>query len=111
MARHFLRMAALMVAGRPTPARCIGGSQTWTNSLFNFGPVNTNNIISSTNQTILQPTGNYTLLRMLASGLQGNRPSQMFVVTYTDNSSVTNTQSLSDWFTPQNYAGESKAVV
>jgi len=32
-------------------------------------------------------------------------------VTYTDGTSTSFTQSLSDWFAPQNYAGESQAVI
>jgi len=31
-------------------------------------------------------------------------------VTYTDGTSTTITQSMSDWYTPQSYTGESKAV-
>ncbi len=44
-------------------------------------------------------------------GHRGQRESinQKFVVTYTDGSTTSITQSLSDWFSPQNYAGESQA--
>ena len=89
----------------------LGGSQTWSNTVFNFGPVNATNVISAASQTISLPVGNDSVLRMLASGVQGNQLSQSFVVTYTDASTTTFVQSLSDWFSPQNYAGESKAVV
>ena len=88
----------------------LGGSQTWSNTVFNFGPVNATNVISATNQTISLPAGNYYVLRMLASGVQGNQASQSFVVTYTDATTTTFVQSLSDWFSPQSYAGESKAI-
>ena len=47
---------------------------------------------------------------MLATGLQGNQASQPFTVTYADSTTTTFSQSLSDWFTPQNYPGESKAM-
>jgi hypothetical protein len=47
---------------------------------------------------------------MLATGVDGNQPNQTFIVTYTDGTTTTLTQSLSDWFTPQNYTGESKAA-
>src|ERR1035441_9305288 len=37
----------------------LGGAQTWSNTVFNFGPVNATNVISATNQTISLPAGNY----------------------------------------------------
>jgi hypothetical protein len=36
--------------------------------------------------------------------------SQTFIVTYTDGSSTSFTQNLSDWHTPQGYPGESQAL-
>jgi hypothetical protein len=42
--------------------------------------------------------------------VNGSQLSQAFVVTYTDGTSTTFTQSLSDWGGPQNYTGESQAV-
>ncbi len=89
----------------------LGGSQTWSNTVFNFGPVNTTNIISCASQTIALPPGNYSVLRMLATGVQGGQTSQPFVVTYSDASTTTFVQSLSDWYSPANYVGESKAIV
>ena len=88
----------------------LGTSQVWSNTLFTFGPLNATNVISCTNQTISLPPGNYSRLRMLASSVNGNQPSQSFLVTYTDATTASIVQSMSDWFTPQNYAGESKAV-
>jgi alpha-mannosidase len=38
-----------------------------------------------------------------------SQPSQTFVVTYTDGTTTTLTQSLSDWFTLDNFPGESIA--
>ena len=88
----------------------LGGSQTWTNTIFNFGPVNATNVISGANQTIPLPSGNYSRLQMLATAVNGNQASQPFVVTYSDASTTTFVQGLSDWFSPQNYSGESKAI-
>jgi len=42
--------------------------------------------------------------------VNGNRPSQVFTVNYNDGTSTSFTQSVSDWFTPQNYPGESTAL-
>ena len=88
----------------------LGSSQTWSNTLFNFGPLNATNVISCAGQTISLPAGNYSRLRMLATGVNGNQPSQSFLVTYTDATTAAYAQSFSDWFTPQNYSGEFKAI-
>jgi len=53
------------------------------------------------------PGGNYTTLELLIIAVNGNQANQTFTVTYTDNSTTVIAQNVSDWFTPQNYAGES----
>src|SRR5215831_12660803 len=88
----------------------LGSSQTWSNTIFYFGPLNATNVISCTNQTIPLPPGNYSRLRILGTGVNGNQASQPFVVTYTDLTTTTFSQGLSDWFSPQNYSGEVKAI-
>ena len=62
------------------------------------------------NVTLPLPAGNYTTLSLLGAGVNGNQANQVFTVNYTDGTSTSFTQSLSDWFTPQNYPGESKAL-
>src|ERR1700689_1732318 len=47
---------------------------------------------------------------LLGTAVNGNLASQHFIVTYSDNSTTTYTQSVSDWFTPQYYPGESVAA-
>jgi len=60
--------------------------------------------------TIPLPEGNYDTLNLLGSAVNGKQANQRFVVTYTDGTTTTITQSLSDWWgPPQNYAGESQA--
>ena len=39
-----------------------------------------------------------------------HQPNLTFTVTYTDSTTQTFTQSISDWYTPQNYAGENTVV-
>jgi hypothetical protein len=96
--------------GAAYSATLLGSALTWNGVQFNFGPANVTNVISGANQTITLPPGNYSVLRMLATGLQGNQASQTFTVTYANSTTSTFIQSLSDWFTPQNYTGEAKAV-
>jgi hypothetical protein len=97
--------------GAAYSATLLGGSQFWNGVQFNFGPPNVTNIISCAGQTVPLPLGNFLTLRLLATGIQGNQTSQSLMVTYADSSTTTYVQSLSDWFTPQNYPGESKAVI
>ncbi len=61
-------------------------------------------------QSIALPAGQYSQLKILATAVNGNQASQTFTVHYSDGSSSTFTQSISDWYTPQHYAGESVAV-
>jgi hypothetical protein len=91
-------------------ASLLTGSEVWSNNLFAFGPANTTNVISAAGQVIPLPAGNYGGLQMLATGVNGDQTVQDFLVKYTDGSSTYFVQNLSDWFSPQGYAGESKAV-
>lgn len=89
-------------------AKLLGSSQSWNGDTFSFGAANTANASSS--GTINLTQGQYSELSLLATGLNGNQAAQTFTVNYTDGTSTVITQSLSDWFSPQSYTGESKAV-
>jgi hypothetical protein len=86
----------------------LGTSLSWSGVNFTFSPVGALNAVR--NATVALPAGGFSKLYMLATGVNGNQPNQTFIVTYTDGTTTTLTQSLSDWFTPQSYAGESKAA-
>ena len=59
------------------------------------------------NTTIPLPAGNYAKLNLLGSGVNGKQANQTFTVNYTDGTTTTITQSLSDWWgPPQDYPGE-----
>ena len=88
-------------------AKLLGSSQSWNGDTFSFGAANTANASSS--GTINLTQGQYSELSLLATGLNGNQAAQTFTVNYTDGTSTVITQSLSDWFSPQSYTGESKA--
>jgi len=65
--------------------------------------------VSST--TIPLPAGNYTTLNLLGAAAHGAQTNQSFVVTYTDGTTTTIKQSLSDWWGPPSYfAGESQVL-
>jgi hypothetical protein len=88
----------------------LGSSQTWGNTLFTFGPPNSTNVMSCAGQTIPLPPGNYSQLRLLATAVDGNQPSQSLLVTYTDATTTPFAQGFSDWFSPQNYPGETRVI-
>ena len=88
----------------------IGTSQTWNGINFSIAPTGANNVVQATGQAIALPQGTYSTIELLATGVNGNQANQTFTVNYTDGTTQTITQSLSDWHTPQNYAGESIAV-
>ncbi len=97
--------------GTAYSATLTGNSLTWSNSLFAFGPIDATNVISCTGQTITLPPGNYAQCQILATAVGGGQTSQQFTFRYTDFSQTKLVQSLSDWFVPTNYSGESKALI
>jgi hypothetical protein len=102
--------AGLAGSSTALSANLLGSQVAWNNLAFNLGTANSNNVVSAAGQTINLPAGNFSTLNFLATAVYGNQPSQTFTVTYTDGTTQTFTQSISDWFTPQNYSGESNAV-
>ena len=86
----------------------LGTSLSWGGSTFTLGAAGTADAVSNT--TIALAAGNDSAVNLLAAAVNGNQPNQTFVVTYTDGSSSRFTQSLSDWYTPQSYAGESRVL-
>ena len=87
-------------------ATLLGTSFSWEGSTFRLGTAGTYDAASST--TIALPAGNDSTVNLLATAVNGNQPNQSFIVTYTDGTTASFTQSLSDWYTPQKYAGETK---
>jgi hypothetical protein len=91
-------------------ASLLGSSVSFGGNSFVLGPAGSNDVISAAGQTITLPAGTDTVLTFLAAAVDGNQANQTFTVTYSDGSTANFTQSFSDWFTPQGYSGESKAV-
>jgi hypothetical protein len=89
-------------------ANLLGSTVVFQSSSFTLGPANAPDAVSS--RTVPLPAGQYTTLKMLATGVNGSQASQTFVVNYSDGSNSIFVQSLSDWFAPQSNAGESIAV-
>jgi hypothetical protein len=98
----------LDAGGRSYSGVLLGASQSVGGILYSLGPMGFPDAVSG--QTVTLPAGQFTSVKMLATGVNGNQPGQKFTVTYSDGSTTAFTQSMSDWFTPQNYPGESQAV-
>jgi len=94
--------------GNAYSATELGTSATWNGITYTFGPTNAEDAWQNTIITL--PAGQYSTLTFLGNAVNGNLPSQTFIVTYTDGTTSTFTQSVSDWFTPQTYTGETKVV-
>ncbi len=78
---------------------------------FKLGAANQPDAIGCGGQSLALPSGSYSDLILLAAAVNGNQPSQVFTVNYTDGTSTKLTQSISDWYTPQTYPGQGYAVV
>jgi hypothetical protein len=81
---------------------------TYAGASFTLGAADTLDAVTSA--TIPLPAGSFTTLSFLGTGIYGSQTNQTFVVTYTDGSSTTFTQSLSDWGAPKNYSGETSVA-
>jgi len=103
----FTKTGGIDALGDAYSGDLLGFNQTWTNNTFQMGTPNSNNVVKSAANVIALPSGQFSTLKILASGVNGAQTSQAFTVTYTDNSTTTFAQSLSDWHTSANYSGES----
>jgi hypothetical protein len=86
----------------------LGTSVVWSGTTFNLEGPGMPSAVNSA--TLALPAGNYSAVQLLGAAVQGNHVKQIFVVTYTDGTTDSFTQSMSDWTSPQGYAGESKAL-
>jgi titin len=94
-------------AGNAISANLIGTSQTVGGTTFNIASPGANNVIMALGQTVGVPNGNYSQIELLAFGVNGNQLNQPFTVHYTDGTTATFTQNLSDWHTAQGFTNES----
>jgi len=95
--------------GNAYSANLLGTSLAWNGVSFSFGPANGADVISGAGQTVELTATQTASVSVLAIAVNGAQTSQVFVVTYTDGTTASFTQSISDWFVPASYAGESIA--
>ena len=85
----------------------LGTSDSFGGTTYTFGPANGPSVI--TNATVTLPEGQYATLNLLGAGVNGPQMNQTFVVTYSDGSTSTFTQNLSDWAVSSSFSGETIA--
>ncbi len=98
----------LDAGGRSYSGVSLGASQNVGSVLYGLGPMGAPDAVSG--QTVTLPSGKFTTLKILASGVNGNQTGQTFTVKYTDGTTTQFTQNMSDWCNAQNYPGEAQAV-
>ena len=94
--------------GNAFAAEAIGPETVGDEVPFKLGPLGAPDAV--TGKTIPLPAGRFASLRLLATAVEGTQTSQHFTVNYTDGTSASFTQSLSDWAGAASQPGESQAV-
>ena len=99
----------------------LGSTVVWNGMTFNIGPPNAPDAVATPNadpscygsgcatgpaMVIPLPAGNFTNLYMLGAMVNNIGASQTFIVTYTDSSTTTFNQNMSDWFNAAGWPGE-----
>jgi alpha-mannosidase len=87
----------------------MGTTPLWDGVLFNLGPANAPDAVIG--GTVTLPAGKFGSLRVLATGVEGGQEAQAFTVTYSDGTSTSVKQSMSDWYEQGSYDGEAEAIV
>ena len=102
----FLFAGGFDASGAAYSAASLGRSTGWQGVTFEFGPADAPDAVTSA--TIPLPEGSFDTLLLLGALVNNAFPAQVpFTVTYTDGTSTTVVQGLSDWVNPSNYPGES----
>ncbi len=97
--------------GRSLSANQLGRNLTCGGVRFVLGPAGAANVVQATGQTLNLPDGSFSKIEFLAAAIGDNQPDQKFIVQYTDGTSQTTVQSISDWCMQQHYKGETIAKV
>jgi hypothetical protein len=100
----------------------LGSTVVWNGLTFAIGPPNAPDAVATPTAdpscrggacapgaalVIPLPTGNYSNLYMLGAMVNNIAATQQFIVTYSDGSTLTFTQNMSDWFNTMGWPGES----
>jgi hypothetical protein len=99
----------------------LGSTVVWNGLTFAIGPANAPDAVATQNtvpscrggactagpaMVIPLPAGNYNNLFMLGAMVNNIAASQTFIITYTDSTTFSFTQNMSDWFNAKGWSGE-----
>jgi alpha-L-fucosidase 2 len=87
-------------------ATLLGATQAFNGTTFTYGPSNAPDAFN--NVSIPLAAGSFSSLNILAYAIAGSQPSQTFTIHYTDGTTTTDTQGISDWGIPAGYSGETQ---
>jgi hypothetical protein len=90
--------------GNSYSSNLLGSQVTFGGVQMTLGPANAADAVA--NATVTLPAGRFSTLQVLAAAVNGNQASQTFTVHFSDGTSQSFTQSVSDWAHPQSFAGE-----
>lgn len=96
--------------GASYSANLLGTTQTQYDVKFDIGGTATADTVICQGQVIALPAGSFGSLWLLGSAVEGSQKAQKFIVTYADGTTEKFVQNISDWYYPQNFAGENRAV-
>ncbi len=85
----------------------LGSTVVFNGLTFNIGPAQALDAVFGTGTAIPLPAGKFASLYMLGALVNNIAPTQTFVVKYTDNTTTTLVQKMSDWFNAAGWPGES----
>ena len=91
-------------SGYAFDANLVGSSLTWNGITYSLGSGGCT--CATANTTVALPAGNFNTLNMLATSVYSGGIGQTVVVTYTDGTTTSFSQSFSDWGIPSSYTGE-----
>lgn len=96
-------------AGNRYVSTQIGASVTFGGNAFKIGPAGVKDIVQKAGTTVTLPAGKFGSLSFLAAATNGSQPGQTFTVHYSDKTSQTFSQDISDWIFTSSFTGESVA--
>ena len=96
--------------GAAFSATDVPASISTKNVRFALGAPGANNIVAAKGNTIPLPAGQFASLWLLGAATEGGQRGQQFTVNYSDGSQQVFAQNVSDWYAPQEFPGESRAV-
>jgi hypothetical protein len=96
--------------GSTYPAGLLRRSVSVKGVVFQIGAPGAPNVLASSGRPIALQAGNHRSLWVLASAIEGSHKDQDLSVTYTDGTTTHFAQNFSDWYVPEGFPGEIRAV-